>query len=97
MTGPPKERGSVRSVTIEGDPDARAYYCEVRTVAGTGLRIGDIVWVELGATFAIVDGRKERVGGQWRQGIVMKSPHGTPSDVHVRLSPDPKTAPAERG
>lgn len=97
MTGPPKERGSTRPVTIDGDPDARTYYVEVRALPGSGLKPDDIVWIEWGATWAIVGGRKERVGGHWRQGIVMKSPTGMPSDVHVRLSPDPATAPPELG
>lgn len=94
--GPPQERGSVRPVTIEGDADARTYYCEVRSMPTSGLQPNDIVWVELGATFAIVSGRKEKVGGQWRQAIVLPSGNFG-SGVHVRLSPDPKTAPAERG
>lgn len=96
MTGPPKERGSTRPVTIEGDPDQRTYYCEVRALPGSGLKPGDIVWVELGATWAIVGGRQERVGGQWRQAVVMPgAPQG--SGVHVRLSPDPSTAPPAAG
>jgi hypothetical protein len=94
-TGPPKERGSTRPVTIEGDPDGRTYHCEVR--ATTGLTPGSIVWIELGATFATVALRQEKVGGQWRQAVVMRSPSGMPSDVHVRLSPDPKTAPPDLG
>ncbi|MDP2319591.1 MAG: hypothetical protein Q8O42_09675 [Acidobacteriota bacterium] len=97
MTGPPQERGSTRPVTIEGDPDGRTYYCEVRTLPGSGLKPDDIVWIELGATWAIVGGRKERVGGQWRQAVVMQSQSGMPSDVHVRLSPNPATAPPELG
>jgi hypothetical protein len=97
MTGPPKERGSVRPVTIEGDPDGRSYNCEVRTLPGFGLRPGDYVWVEFGATWATVGGRQERVGGQWRQALVLPNKAGMPSDVHLRLSPDPKTAPPELG
>ena len=96
MTGPPKERGRVRPVTIEGDADARTYYPEVRTLPGSGLKPGDIVWLELGATWAYVGGRKEKVGGQWRQAIIVAGPPQG-SGVHLKLSPDPKTAPAERG
>jgi len=97
MTGPPKERGSVRPVTIEGDPDHRTYYCEVRTLPGSGLKPDDIVWVELGATWATFSGRQEKVGGQWRQAIVLPNLGGMPSDVHLRLSPDPSRAPDTLG
>ncbi|MDP3717118.1 MAG: hypothetical protein Q8T13_05030 [Acidobacteriota bacterium] len=96
MTGPPKERGSVRPVTIEGDPDERTYYPEVRTTQGSGLQPGNIVWLELGASWATIGGRQEKVGGQWRQAIVVAGPPQG-SGVHVRLSPDPATAPPELG
>lgn len=43
----PKERGSVRPVTIEGDP--KRYYCEVRAASPrTGLQVGAVVYVNFG-------------------------------------------------
>lgn len=93
-TGPPTERGSVRPVTIESDPDGRTFYCEVRTTAGLGE--GAIVWIELGATFADAQGRREKVGGQWRQARVL--PCREPgSGIHVALTPDHASAPTKGG
>ncbi|MDP3719343.1 MAG: hypothetical protein Q8T13_16400 [Acidobacteriota bacterium] len=71
-------------MTIEGDPDGRTYYAEIGTPPDSGLKPGDFVWVELGATWAIVGGRKERVGGQWRQCVVL---HHEGAVVHARFSP----------
>lgn len=92
LTGPPKERGSVRPVTIENEPD-KTMMCEVRTMSGSGLRPGDIVWVEFGATWATKGGRQIKIDGQWRQAIVLPSSVATASGVHIRLSPKPSTEP----
>jgi hypothetical protein len=83
MTGPPKQRGSVRNVTIDGDE--RTYMCEVRSLPGAGLRVGDYIWVEFGSTWAEIHGEKVRVPGQWRQCQVLRGPAGTSADVHVRV------------
>jgi hypothetical protein len=70
MTGPPKERGSVRNVTIEGDP--KTYMCEVRSLPSHGLRIGDYCWVEFGAVWAERNDEPFRVPGQWRQCLILQ-------------------------
>ena len=82
--GPPEQRGSVRSVTIEGHHVA--YSCEVRTLPGSGLRPGDTVWVEFGAYWTELQGEKTRHGGQWRQCVVLPSKAHTADGVHVRLT-----------
>jgi hypothetical protein len=81
----PKERGSVRPVTIEGDD--RSYTCEVRAAGRDGLKPGAIVWVEFGSYWTEERGEKTRHPGQWRQCIVLRSDTNTASGVHVRLSP----------
>lgn len=94
----PKERGSVRPVTIEGDPDQRTYMAEVRSESPS-LKIGTIVWIEFGVTWSTVKGREVKNPGQWRQAVIVENPDGvnTASGVHVRLSPDPKKAPPAAG
>lgn len=87
----PKERGSVRPVTLESEP-GKTFYCEVRASSPrTGIQVGAIVWVNFGT--------QNRVEGQWRQCVVLPNPEGTnaASGVHVRLSPDPKKAPRTLG
>jgi len=83
--GPPNQRGSTRNVTIEDDHIT--YMCEVRTLPGSGLRVGDYCWVEFGACWSEIGGVKTRHPGQWRQCEVLRGPAGTSADVHVRLSP----------
>lgn len=90
-TGPPEQRGSIRSVTIEGDHVV--YTCEVRALPGSGLRPNDIVWVEFGAYWSEIQGVNTRHAGQWRQCIVLPGISATAADVHVRLSPSVATAP----
>ena len=63
-------------------------------VHGFSLKKGTYVDVEVGATWATIGGRQERVGGQWRQCVVDRLEH---SVVHVRLSPHPKAAPDSFG
>jgi hypothetical protein len=77
----PTQRGSVRSVTIEGDPVT--YQCEVRTLRGQGLRPGDHAWIEFGAYW---DGTT-RHAGHWRKCLVLHGQAGTSAEVHVRLLP----------
>lgn len=83
--GPPRQRGSIRNVTIEGDP--RTYMCEVRALPGRGLREGDRCWVEFGAYWVELPGKKIRHAGQWRECQVLRGPAGTSADVHVRPAP----------
>ena len=85
--GPPKERGSVRAVTLEGD--RRTYHCEVRVSPGSGLQPGAFVWIEFGAVWAEEQGVTTKVRGQWRQCFVLPGNAGTSAEVHVRLSPKP--------
>lgn len=85
MAGPPEQRGSVRNVTIEGDHVT--YMCEVRALPGSGLRVGDICWVEFGAYWTEIGDTKTRHAGQWRECEVLRGPAGTSADVHVRLVP----------
>lgn len=82
---PPTQRGSVRNVTIEGDPNT--YMCEVRTSPASGLRSGNRCWIEFGAVWADVNGEKLRVPGQWRECELLPGPAGTSADVHVRILP----------
>lgn len=86
----PTERGSVRPVTIEGDPDARTYYVEVRAASPrTGLKEGAIVFVNFGQPQHVEN---------WRQCIILPSPEGAAaSGCHVRLSPDSRKAPTKLG
>lgn len=79
----PKERGSVRNVTIAGDP--MTYHCEVRTLAGSGLRPGDLVWVEFGAYWTEIQGERIKQRGQWRRCKVVANEASTQADVHIRL------------
>lgn len=75
LTGPPSQRGSVRPVTIDGDPTGRSYTCEVRSVSPrTGVQPGAIVSVEFGAAWATRGGRQVRIEGQWHQCIVLPAP-----------------------
>lgn len=83
--GPPEQRGSIRSVTLEGD--AGAYTCEVRTLPGSGLRPGDYCWVEFGAYWTELNGAKTRHSGQWRRCQVLPGLAGTSAEVHVKLEP----------
>ena len=85
MPGPPKQRGSVRNVTIEGDESGRTYFCEVR--AEHGLQVGCRVWIEFGVAWAEIQGEKVRVPGQWRLCEIQPGPAGTSADVHVRVPP----------
>jgi hypothetical protein len=81
IAGLPKEHGSVRNVTIAGDP--RAYMCEVRTLPGSGLGHGDIVWVEFGAYWTELRGERTKQRGQWRRCKVLANAASTQADVHV--------------
>lgn len=89
MSEIPTERGSVRPVTLESEP-GKTFYCEVRILPKRGLGVGEIVWVNFGQPQYVEN---------WRQCIVLPSPEGTnaASGVHVKLSPDPKTAPETAG
>lgn len=53
---------------------------------GYALTRGAFVDVEVGATWRAIGDRQERVGGQWRQCVVLKVVH---SILHVRLAPHP--------
>jgi hypothetical protein len=57
-------------------------------------RAGDYVLIEFGATWATEGDRHFKVDGQWRQCQIVAVVH---SELHVRLSPDPKKAPATAG
>lgn len=81
---PPRERGSVRNVTFANDPTT--YFCEVRSLPHTGLRVGSRVWVEVGAKWVQRGGDNHKVGGHWRECIVLDGPAGTAADVNVRLA-----------
>jgi hypothetical protein len=85
MLGPPKERGSVRKVTI--DADLRTFSCEVRTLPGKGLATGSYCWIEFAASWADVGGERLKVAGQWRHCLILDGPAGTSADLHVRFSP----------
>lgn len=91
---PPKERGSIRSVTVESEP-GRSFMCEVRTLPKSGLRPGDLVWVEFGAYWMEIQGVNTRQPGTWRQCIVLPNEVSTAEGVHVRLSPRPSTEPCQ--
>jgi hypothetical protein len=77
----PTQRGSMRSVTIEGD--LVVYTCEVRTLRGQGLRPGDRVWVEFGSHW---EGTTRRPG-HWRKCLVLPGAAGTSAEVHLRVLP----------
>ena len=79
----PKERGSIRNVTIAGDPVT--YHCEVRTLPGSGLRPGDLVWVEFGAYWTEIQSERAKQRGQWRRCRVLPNAATTQADVHVKL------------
>lgn len=85
--GVPEQRGSIRNVTVAGDPVS--YSCEVRTLPGSGLRPGDIVFVEFGAYWSNVRGEPVRHPGHWRRCMVLPNATTTQADVHVRLDPLP--------
>jgi hypothetical protein len=65
----------------------------VRT-KGRSTRPGDYIDVEFGATWATDREGQYKVPGQWRQCQVVAVVH---SELHVRLSPDPTTAPEKAG
>jgi len=65
----------------------------VRSHTGS-TRVGDYVDVEFGAAWATKRGETYKVPGQWRQCVIEKVVH---SELHVRLSPDPKRAPDRHG
>lgn len=78
----PKERGSVRPVTLESEP-GKSFMCEVRAASWkTGLRPGAVVYVNFGTA--------NQVEGQWYRCQVLPSPDGTntASGVHVRRLAD---------
>jgi hypothetical protein len=88
MTGPPRERGSVRNVTVEGDD--RTYFAEVRALPKLGLKPGDHVWIEFGGAWAEERGRTFRVPGVWQRCVVLPS-GATTADVRVRFAPPSTT------
>lgn len=84
IDGPMAERDfSQMPVQFETEADA-VTRCVRRK--GFSLKAGSYVDVEVGATWSSIGGRQERVGGQWRQCVVLKVVHST---VHVRLCPHP--------
>jgi hypothetical protein len=87
----PLERGSVRNVTIAGDPVS--YSCEVRTLPGSGLRPGDLVWVEFGSYWTEVQGEHAKQRGQWRRCKVLANGASTQAGVQVRLDDLPAVVP----
>lgn len=86
MNGPPRQRGSIRSVIVEGDD--RTYLAEVRIVPRQGLRPGDVCWVEFGGSWAEQNGTKIRVAGVWKRCVILPSAASTTADVRVRFAPE---------
>ncbi|HEX7895039.1 MAG TPA: hypothetical protein VF447_12665 [Terriglobales bacterium] len=84
MSGPPRERGSVRNVTFQGDN--RTHFCEVRSNPQTGLRVGSRVWIEVGAKWADHEGKQFKVPGRWRECVVVDGVVNTSADVVVRFA-----------
>lgn len=89
MTGPPKERGSVRYVKF--DSEAKGLPREVRTEPGSGLKPGDIVWVKVGGAWTNVDGQREFIGGEFYR-CQVSAGKAADSDVNVVLAPMLRTA-----
>jgi hypothetical protein len=75
-------------------PDERVALARAVRSRGGSTRAGDYVEIEFGATWATSRGETYKVPGQWRQCVIVRVVH---SEIHVRLSPDPKTAPPELG
>jgi hypothetical protein len=78
-------------VKLDTEPTAIARAVRAK---GRSTRPGDYVDVEFGETWATERGRQVRVPGQWRQCQIERVVH---SELHVRLSPDPKAAPPKAG
>lgn len=76
-------------LVVQQEPSALARAVRSRT---RSTRVGDYVDVEFGATFATIQGRQERVGGQWRQCRIVKVFH---SELHVVYDPSPAKAPPD--
>ena len=75
-------------------PDERVSLMRAVRSSKASTRAGDIVEVEFGATWATKRGETFKVPGVWYQCVIVRVVH---SELEVRLSPDPQTAPSELG
>ena len=77
----PTKRGKMMLVSLDGERGA--FKCEVRTLPGSAVLPGDIVWVEFGGFASQRKGTRHE--GQWRPCMVQESKHDGNIALCVRV------------